>query len=193
MTKSDMYDLELKFERVAEGAILPEYGSNLAAGIDVFACLRNEDGSPLDAIMVSPGETVSIGIGYIAGIPDGWELQMRPRSGMSKNTMLRISNSPGTIDSDYKDEIKVLITNISEIDYCVHDTVLGVKGVESPNYMEQHSFYIIKNGDKIAQLVPSPRYRAKITEGCVDKTVNRGGGFGHSGHHGSIQQEILVS
>lgn len=111
-------------------------------------------------------------------IPEDYELQVRPRSGLSLNTPLRIANSPGTIDSGYRDEIGIIISNTSNNCDDLQTYTIGEKG-------NKNGIYIIQKGDRIAQIVLSRYEKIKFEQ--VDKGViktlgiNRGGGFGHTG------------
>jgi deoxyuridine 5'-triphosphate nucleotidohydrolase len=99
-----MKNVEVFVELCREDAILPEYAKPGDAGMDVFAA---ED------IIIKPGQTVIIPTGLKLAIPEGYEIQVRPRSGISLNTPLRIVNSPGTIDSGYRDELGIIVNNSS--------------------------------------------------------------------------------
>lgn len=108
-------------------------------------------------------------------IPDGYEIQVRPRSGISLNTPLRVSNSPGTIDSGFKGEIGIIMNNISingNLTYLINE-----KG-------NKQGIYEIKKNDRIAQIVLN-KYSKMVLEETekIDENNNRGGGFGHSGHN----------
>lgn len=96
-----MEQITLPYE-IAEPTLLPAYESSGASGMDVRAAV---------SCVILPGETVLVPTGLKVSIPKGYELQVRPRSGLSLRTNLRVSNAPGTIDSDYRDEIKVILTN----------------------------------------------------------------------------------
>lgn len=152
-----------------DGVDLPKYANQGDAGMDVRAA---ED------ITIFPNETKIIPTGLKMAIPEDYELQVRPRSGLSLNTPLRIANSPGTIDSGYRDEIGIIISNISNNCDDLQTYTIGEKG-------NKNGIYIIKKGDRIAQIVLSRYEKIKFEQ--VDKGVirtlgiNRGGGFGHTG------------
>ena len=130
---------------------LPEYKSEGASGFDIRACLK-------EGITLNPGERVLIPTGLTFEIPSGFELQSRPRSGLALKQGLTVLNSPGTIDSDYRGEVKILILNTSR---------------ENTR---------IKNQDRISQLVLCPVFRAKfIEQDSLSKTERGGGGFGSTG------------
>ena len=152
---------------------MPIYAHETDAGLDIYS---TED------INIRPGETILIKTGLKVAIPVGYELQVRPKSGISLKTKLRVANTPGTIDSGYRDEIGIIIENIEQpiqdISYhfdnnnkIVIDSILHGKT------------YSIEKGQKIAQLVLNKISKANFV--LVD-TVNkiegdRGGGFGSTG------------
>lgn len=156
-----------------KNARMPIYAHETDAGLDIYS---TED------INISPGETILIKTGLKVAIPVGYELQVRPKSGISLKTKLRVANTPGTIDSGYRDEIGIIIENIEQpiqdISYhfdnnnkIVIDSILHGKT------------YSIEKGQKIAQLVLNKISKANFI--LVD-TVNkiegdRGGGFGSTG------------
>ncbi len=133
------------------GNQLPKYSTEMSAGMDIRAYLDRE-------IKLKPLERAVIPTGLYIELPEGFEAQVRPRSGLAAEKGITVLNTPGTIDSDYRGEIKVIIINLSENDF------------------------IIKNSDRIAQMVIS-RYQ-KIEWELVDSIndTDRGtGGFGHTG------------
>jgi dUTP pyrophosphatase len=160
--------VNIKVEICREGARLPKYANEGDAGMDVYVC---------ENIIVSCGETVVVPIGLKMAIPKGYEIQVRPRSGLSLKTPLRVSNSPGTIDQNFKGEIGILITNTSTFDG-------DFNGILDLNDKENaHGDYLIKKGDRIAQLVLSevPRMDLEVVNDVSCIGGNRGGGFGSSG------------
>jgi dUTP pyrophosphatase len=135
----------------SKGLELPSYASAGAAGADLRAAV-------LEPVLLAPGERAAVPTGLILEIPDGWEGQVRPRSGLAMKYGLTVVNAPGTIDSDYRGELKVLLVNLG------FDTV-G-----------------IARGDRIAQLVMAPAPQAKFDEIDRVKDTERGsGGFGSTG------------
>ncbi|HEY8423063.1 MAG TPA: dUTP diphosphatase [Thermoclostridium sp.] len=163
-----MKEIEVAVEICREGAKLPKYQNEWDAGMDVCAA---------EEVIIRPNETVIVPTGLKMAIPPGFEIQVRPRSGITLRTPLRISNSPGTIDAGYRDELGIIITNTS---------------VESGNNNEHYTvdskgnkqgIYHIKKGDRIAQLVLQevPRMRLKVVGSVADIGMNRGGGFGSTG------------
>lgn len=136
-----------------EGAELPTYGSSDAAGADVRANLKEE-------IVLAPGSSVKVPTGLRFAIPSGYEIQVRPRSGLAFQDQITVLNTPGTIDADYRGELGVILIN--------H----GIKP------------FTIKPGMRIAQLVLAPIIQAAFV--VVDEltATSRGsGGFGHTGTH----------
>ncbi len=122
-----------------------------SSGMDLFASLKKE-------MTLGPGERKMVSTGISVAIPQGFEGQIRPRSGLAIQKGIGIVNAPGTIDSDYRGEIKVLLINFGE----------------EP--------FTIRNGERIAQMIITPVYRAILIE--VDElpsTQRQGGGFGHTG------------
>jgi len=100
-----MNQVDIKVEICRENIQLPEYANPGDAGIDIYAA---ED------VTINPGETKIIPTGLKVAIPTGYEIQVRPRSGLSAKTPLRVPNSPGTIDAGYRDEVGVILTNTSQ-------------------------------------------------------------------------------
>lgn len=175
------HDLELIVDLIDDRARIPEYSdADGDAGLDAFACLYDGNplngGKPIDSVILLPGETKLICLGFRVGIPRGWFLDIRPRSGISLNTPLRIVNSPGTIDGNYKGVVQAIVSNLSPLEY----TNEGPYSVSEKG--NKRGMYIIRTGDKICQLVPQRRNKAKLVLGNADSIgSDRGGGFGHSG------------
>jgi len=144
--------IKLKVMRVRKSAIpLPSYQTAHAAGVDLMADL---DGR----IEMAPGERRAVPTGIAIEIPDGYEGQVRPRSGRAIKEGLAMINSPGTIDADYRGEVQVLLVNLGQAPI------------------------IIEPGDRIAQLVISPVVGAEIVEvDSLSDTPRGSGGFGHTG------------
>ena len=158
-----------------EGAIVPRYAHEGDAGMDVYAA---------ENVVIEPGKTKIVPTGIKVAIPVGYEIQVRPRSGVSLNTPLRLPNSPGTIDSGYRDEIGVLVHNSSETNSVCGGDVYSVSTKGNIN-----GVYEIKKGDRIAQLVLKrvPVINFIEVEDVTDIGENRGGGFGSSGY-GKIKE-----
>jgi len=130
---------------------LPEYATEGAAGADLRAAVS-------EPVVIEPGRRLAVETGLVLEIPDGFEGQLRPRSGLAIRSGLTVVNAPGTIDSDYRGEVKVLIVNLGE----------------EP--------VTISRGDRIAQLVIAPVTRARFAEAAEVGSSQRGeGGFGSTG------------
>ncbi len=139
---------------LTEGATLPTYGSSEAAGADVRAHLS-------ESTIIQPGENALIPTGLRCEIPAGYEIQVRPRSGLALKQLVTVLNTPGTIDSDYRGEICVILIN--------HGT----------------SVFEVTPGMRIAQLVLAPVIQAKWieTEAALATSERGSGGFGHTGYY----------
>jgi len=96
--------MNLQLKRMRDEAKMPEYGSDGAACFDLYAAQE---------VSIPAGETKVVPLGFAIGVPEGWEMTIRPRSGMSLKTGLRIANAPGTIDSDFRGEVGVIMWNTS--------------------------------------------------------------------------------
>jgi dUTP pyrophosphatase len=172
-TKRDLggitMSVEIYIEICREGATLPAYANPGDAGMDVCAA---ED------VYIKPGETVIIPTGLKMAIPEGYEIQVRPRSGISYKTPLRISNSPGTIDSGYRDELGIIMSNTSEVLNSSAETLLSID--EKGN---NKGTYKISKGDRVAQIVLQvvPRMKFTVVDSVKEIGTDRGGGFGSTG------------
>ncbi|MCQ2592808.1 MAG: dUTP diphosphatase [Treponema sp.] len=135
-----------------EGAVLPEYKTEGAAGADLYAFL------PDGAVVIPAGKFAMIPTGLFFEIPQGYEIQVRPRSGLAAKNGITVLNTPGTIDSDYRGEIKIVLINLGQEDFTINDK------------------------DRIAQMIISPVIQAKfeITEN-LSETERGEGGFGSTG------------
>ncbi len=146
--------IEIKFKRLSgsfDDLELPHYATEGSAGMDIRAAV-------LDEIILMPGKVCLIPTNLSVEIPTGYEIQVRPRSGLAAKHSIGILNSPGTIDSDYRGEIKIIMMNFGEENF------------------------IIKRGERAAQLVISKIFQANITEVKELNNSKRGkGGFGHTG------------
>lgn len=137
----------------AEGLPLPAYQSAHAAGFDLVAAVP-EDGS----ITLDPGERVLVATGLVFELAQGYEAQIRPRSGLALKHGVTVLNSPGTIDADYRGEVKVLLINLGKAPF------------------------LVQRGDRIAQAVIGPVAQAEIAEADALNETDRGaGGFGSTG------------
>jgi len=156
---------------LSEYAVLPSYAHEHDAGMDIYAA---ED------VILLPGETKLVPTGLAAAIPQGYEAQIRPRSGISLKTMLRIPNSPGTIDAGYRDQICIIMHNASFLSTENSDQkqlTLDEKG-------NRHGIYLIRRGDKIAQMVFARISHVNPTAVSTLKGIgaDRQGGFGSTGN-----------
>lgn len=130
---------------------LPAYATEHAAGMDIRAAVEGE-------FVLKAGETALIPTGFAIAVPVGYEAQVRPRSGLAIKHQIGVLNSPGTIDADYRGEVKVILTNFGKRDFA------------------------IRRGERIAQLVISRHERAVWEEReSLDETERGAGGFGHTG------------
>jgi dUTP pyrophosphatase len=145
--------LKLKKLPHGEGLALPAYETAGAAGVDLRAAVP--DNGP---ISLKPGAREAVPTGLLLEIPDGFEGQVRPRSGLALKRGVTCLNSPGTIDSDYRGEVKVILANLGDEDF------------------------LVTRGMRIAQLVIAPVTRVQIVETAEASTTARGsGGFGSTG------------
>jgi dUTP pyrophosphatase len=134
-----------------QGALMPEYQSHGASGADLCAFID-------EPYTLRPGETALIPTGIAIELPYGYEAQIRPRSGLAIKHGITLLNTPGTVDSDYRGEIKIIITNCGRNDF------------------------VITNGMRIAQMVFNKIYRGNfIIAESLSETERNDGGFGHSG------------
>lgn len=143
--------IEIRLKRLphGEGLPLPAYATAQAAGMDIVSA---ED------ISLAAGARHAVATGFAIAIPAGYEVQVRPRSGLALKHGITCLNSPGTIDADYRGEIKVILANLGD------------------------ALFEIRRGDRIAQLVPAalcPAQLAEVSE--LDATVRGTGGFGSTG------------
>ena len=148
-----MTDISIDIERLphADGLALPSYQTEGAAGMDLLAAISED-------IMVAPQERVAIPTGLKMAIPHGYEVQIRPRSGLAFKHGLTVANAPGTIDSDYRGEVKILLIN------------LGTEAVE------------LSSGMRVAQMIVAPVMRASLNLVSELSDTTRGtGGFGSTG------------
>jgi dUTP pyrophosphatase len=137
--------------RVGLDVQLPEYASKDAAGADVRAYIA-------ESLVIQPGKICIVPTGLFMEIPEGFEVQVRPRSGLAAKSGITVLNTPGTIDADYRGEIKVILINHSESDF------------------------IVEPGMRIAQVVLCPVIQARfIQKEELSETARGSGGFGHTG------------
>lgn len=144
-------DISIAIQRLphGEGLPLPSYATQGAAGMDVVSA---ED------LILAPGARHAVATGFAMAIPEGYEVQVRPRSGLALKNGITCLNTPGTIDSDYRGEVKVILANLGDAPFP------------------------IKRGERIAQLVPAPVQRAQFAEvASLDETARGADGFGSTG------------
>ena len=150
----DAVGVQIKRLPHGEGLALPAYATDGAAGMDVLAA---ED------VTLSPGMRYPVATGFALAIPAGYEVQVRPRSGLALKHGITLPNTPGTIDSDYRGELKVILINLGDADF------------------------VIARGDRIAQLVLAPVTLARWDEVAeLDETARGSGGFGSTGGHKAL-------
>jgi dUTP pyrophosphatase len=193
-----MNNVQVKVKKLHPDAVIPKYSYVNDAGFDLVA---------VEDVIIAPGETKKVPIGLAFAIPPGYELQIRPRSGISRKTKLRVSNAPGTVDAGYRGEVCVLVDNIASIEltldndcdidgellgyvlatemYHTAKTVDGkqisIRELAIPDAVPEET-YIIRKGDRIAQGVIAPVYQAQfemVDE--LDETERGTGGFGSTG------------
>jgi dUTP pyrophosphatase len=144
-------DIAIGIQRLphGEGLPLPAYATDGAAGMDVVAA---------ETLTLEPGARHAVATGFAMAIPEGYEVQVRPRSGLAIKFGITCLNTPGTIDSDYRGEIKVILVNLGQAPFPIN------------------------RGDRIAQLVPAPVQRAQFTLlDILPETARNVGGFGSTG------------
>lgn len=145
-------DVAIQLKRLPHGTDLPlpAYATAQAAGMDVVAA---------ESLSLAPGQRYAVATGFAIAIPPGYEVQVRPRSGLALKHGITCLNTPGTIDADYRGEVKVILINL---------------GSEP---------FAISRGDRIAQLVPAQVQHARFDEvDELDQTERGTGGFGSTGH-----------
>jgi dUTP pyrophosphatase len=146
--------IKVHISRIDESARdipLPSYATEHSAGMDICAAVEGE-------FVLRAGETALIPSGFKIALPPGYEAQVRPRSGLAIKQQIGIMNSPGTIDADYRGEVKVILTNFGKKDF------------------------VIRRGDRIAQMVIARYIRAEWEEKeSLEETDRGAGGFGHTG------------
>lgn len=149
LPNDDMVPVAIRRLPHGEGLDLPVYATDGAAGMDVVAA---ED------VVIAPGGRHAVATGLAVAIPAGFEIQVRPRSGLALKHGITVPNTPGTIDSDYRGELKVILIN---------------HGAEA---------FAVRRGDRVAQLVLAPVTRASWVEvASLDETARGAGGFGSTG------------
>ena len=142
---------EILIKRLSDNVSLPKYETEGSSGMDLAANINEK-------IEIKPGTSSIVPTGISVSIPKNFEIQIRPRSGLAAKNQISVLNTPGTIDADYRGEIKVILIN------------LGTKS------------FMIENGARIAQMVLCPVAKAKLKEVKILESTKRGsGGFGSTG------------
>ena len=142
---------KIQIKKLSNTVSIPKYETAGSSGMDIAAHIENN-------IIINPGEKALVSTGFSVAIPKGYEIQIRPRSGLAAKKNITVLNTPGTIDADYRGEIKVILINL---------------GKEK---------FIIENKERIAQMVVCPVVQADLEEVKeLSDTVRGSGGFGSTG------------
>ena len=142
---------KILIKRLSKNVSLPKYETSGSSGMDLAADIATSIG-------INPGKTAIIPTGLAVSIPDGFEIQIRPRSGLAAKMNITVLNTPGTIDADYRGEIKVILINLSD------------------------KVFLVEKGLRIAQMVVCPIIQAQLEEVDELNNTDRGkGGFGSTG------------
>ena len=143
--------VKVLFKRLNQKAKLPSYKTSGSSGMDLMACVD-------EPITIKPNESMLIPTGIAIAIPEDTEIQIRPRSGLAAKSSISVLNTPGTIDSDYRGELKIILFNHGNKDF------------------------IINNGDRIAQMILVPILKMEFEEvDSLPDTIRGQGGFGSTG------------
>ena len=142
---------KIQIKKLSTEVLTPKYETSGSSGMDIAAYIRQD-------IIINPGEKALIPTGFSLSVPQGYEVQIRPRSGLAAKKGVTVLNTPGTIDSDYRGEIKVILINLGK------------------------EVFSVKNGERIAQMVVCPIKQVVVEEVEELSETNRGvGGFGSTG------------
>jgi len=142
---------KIQIKKLSNEVLTPKYETSGSSGMDIAAYIGKD-------IVINPGERVLIPTGFSLNVPHGYEVQIRPRSGLAAKKGITVLNTPGTIDSDYRGEIKVILINLSK------------------------DVFFVKNKERIAQMVVCPVKQVVVEEVEELSETNRGvGGFGSTG------------
>ena len=142
---------EILIKRLSKDVALPKYETEGSSGLDLAANIDKQ-------IKILPGKSEIISTGLAVAIPKNFEIQIRPRSGLAAKSQISVLNTPGTIDADYRGELKVILINLSD------------------------KVFVVENGLRIAQMVLCPIVKAKLKEVTELENTERGsGGFGSTG------------
>ena len=143
--------IKILIKRLSKDVSLPKYETSGSSGMDLAAYINNN-------INIEPGKSFIVPTGLFVAIPEGFEIQIRPRSGLAAKKRISVLNTPGTIDADYRGEIKVILINLSD------------------------ETFVVENGLRIAQMVICPIIQAKLEEvDELNSTLRGEGGFGSTG------------
>ena len=143
--------IEVLIKRLSNNVELPKYETNGSSGMDLSANIDKQ-------VKIEPGKTSIIPTGISVAIPENFEIQIRPRSGLAAKNQISVLNTPGTIDADYRGELKVILINLS------------------------NKTFVVEGGARIAQMVLCPIVKAKLKEvDNLDDTSRGAGGFGSTG------------
>lgn len=181
--------VNVRIKKLHKDAVIPKYAKVGDAGFDLYA---TED------VIIEPGEPVIIPTGLAFGLPEGYEIQVRPRSGVSSKSKLRVANSPGTVDYGYRGEVGVIVDNISNMVYeyeeeddwsyarIITETSSWVDTLDGEQELEDYQYPVgtikIRKGDRIAQGVLAEVPMARFEEvDELDETERGADGFGSSG------------
>lgn len=149
-----MQQLRLSLKALSPRCTLPRYQTAGSAGMDLAACLPNDE-----PLTIAPGAIVKVPLGFAVSFPEGFEIQIRPRSGLATKYGVTVPNAPGTVDSDYRGEMVVALINLGPVAFDV------------------------EHGMRVAQMVVAPVIRAEVVVVQeLDATARGGGGFGSTGH-----------
>ena len=142
---------KIQIKKLSNSVSTPKYETSGSSGMDIAAHIENN-------IIINPGEKALVSTGFSVAVPKGYEIQIRPRSGLAAKKNITVLNTPGTIDADYRGEIKVILINL---------------GKEK---------FVVKNGERIAQMVVCPVVQANLEEVEELPITKRGSdGFGSTG------------
>ena len=142
---------KILIKRLDKGVSIPEYETPGSSGMDISAFIA-------DNVEIKPNEKAIIPSGFSLSIPQGFEVQIRPRSGLAAKNNITVLNTPGTIDADYRGEIKVILINLGK------------------------EIFVVENGLRIAQMVVCPVIKAELEESKeLSETIRGAGGFGSTG------------
>ena len=142
---------EILIKRLSDKVVLPKYETEGSSGLDLAAHIN-------ESVEIKPGSTAIIPTGLAVSIPKNFEIQIRPRSGLAAKNQISVLNTPGTIDADYRGELKVILINLSS------------------------KSFLVENGARIAQMVLCPVVKANLKEEkTLDNTKRGSGGFGSTG------------